>query len=95
MLDSPYIGLTHVTTCPFNLTFLIFTEPFIKEFIDSFTALSLAHPNNARTVKVVDDGSVFMPFAIRDLVNADTFKASDSVPITYTGDSTMELIRKG
>ena len=95
MLDSPYIGLAHVTTCPFDLTFFIFTEHFIKESIDRFTSFSLTHPKNTRTVKIVDDGSVFVPFAVRDLINADRLKSPDSVPVTYTGDTAMELIRKG
>ena len=95
MLDSSYIGLRHVATCPFDLTFLIFTEHFIEEPINRFASFSLTNPNNTRTVKVVDDGSIFMPFAVRDLVNADRLKPPNSMSITYTCDSTMELIRKG
>ncbi len=95
ILDGPYICFTHVATCPFYFIFLIFTEHFIKKYIDRFTALALADPNNARSVKIVDDGSVFMAFAVADFVNADTLKASDSVSIAYTGDTTMKQIGKG
>jgi len=79
ILDGPNIGFTHVTTCPFDFIFLILTEHFVKEYIDCFTALPLADPNNARSVKIVDDGSVFMAFAVGDFVNANTLKASNSV----------------
>ncbi len=42
-----------------------------------------------------DDGSVFMAFAVGDFVNADTLKATNSVSITYTGDTTVLQIGKG
>jgi len=83
VLTNFRIGLIHVTTCPFDLTFLIATEHFSEEYINGFPALSFTNPKDTRPVKIIDHSSVFMPFAVRDLINPDTFKASNSVPITY------------
>ena len=94
MLDSPYIGLRHVATGPFDLCFLIFAEGFGKEFVYCLATLSFADPNNTRSVKIIYDSGVFMSFAVRDFINADRFKASNLMPVPSAGDRTMELVRQ-
>jgi len=85
IFDGPYIGLAHIAAGPLNLLFLIVTKMFGKEFINGASALALADPHNTSTIKIIDDGSVLMPFAVRDLINSYGFKPSDSVSGTKAG----------
>jgi hypothetical protein len=61
------------------MPFLIIAEFFIEKFIDGFTTFAPANPNDTGSVQIIDDSSVLMPFAIRDLVYPDTLKASNPV----------------
>jgi hypothetical protein len=90
LFNSANICLAHIATSQFNLSFLRFIEHFVKKFIDGGTPLSFFDPNDTGAIKDINDGGIFMPFTIRDLVNTNRLKPADLVPITYTGNSAME-----
>jgi hypothetical protein len=94
ILYGTYIGLAHIARCPFDLALLVVTEHFIEELINSFALFAFANPNNTRSVKVIDDSGIFMPFTVGDLINANRFKTPNPVPVTYAGNSAMEMIRE-
>jgi len=81
LLDGPYVGFTHVTGGPENLVFLVGGEAFLEEQVDRFSPLAFAHPYDARSVQVIDDGSVLIAFAIGDLVYTDGPQSSDPMAI--------------
>ena len=67
----------------------------LKEKIDSFSALTLADPYDARSIQVANDGSVFVAFAIGNLIHPDGSQCSDPMPIPQSGDALVEEIREG
>jgi len=87
--------LAHVATGPCDLPFLIVAELFGEEFVDGFTTLSRTDPNDAGSLQVIDHGSVFMSFAVGDLVYPDRLKASYSVTLPDAGNGSVQHIGKG
>ena len=44
------------------------------------------------TLLINPNWPIFMPFAVGDLINANRFKTPNPMPVTYAGNSAMELI---
>jgi hypothetical protein len=68
---------------------------FGKEFINGVSALALADPHNTCPIKIIDNGGVLMPFAVRDLINPYGFKPPDSVSGTKAGYAAVQEIGEG
>lgn len=81
LLEGPDVGFTHVTSGPANLVSLVGGEVFLEEEVDGFSTLAFADPDDARSVQVIDDGSVLVAFAIGDLVDPDGPQSSDPMAI--------------
>ena len=95
IFDGSYIGLAHVTASPLDLLFLIVTKMFGKEFINGFSALALADSHNTSPIKIIDDSSVLMPFAVRDFINSYGFKPPNSVSGRKAGYAAVQEVGEG
>jgi hypothetical protein len=95
LLNGPKIGFTHITGGPKNLVPLIGREAFLKEEVDRIPALTLADPNDARPIQVINDGGILAAFAIGDLIHAEGGQPSDPMAIARSHDALVEEIRKG
>lgn len=94
-LNGPYVGFTHITGCPENLVSLIGGEAFPEKKVDGFSTLALADPYYARSIQVVDDGSVLVALAIGNLIHTDGCQSSDPMAIPQSRDALVEKIREG
>jgi hypothetical protein len=95
IFDGSYISLAHVAASPLDLLFLVVTKVFGKEFINGSSSLALADPHNTSPIKIIDDGSVLMPFAVRDFINPYGFKTPNFVSRTKAGYAAVQEIGQG
>lgn len=95
LLDGPYVRFTHVTGGKEDVLSLIGGEVFLEEEVDGFSTFAFAHPDDARSVQVIDDRSVLAAFAIGDLIDTDGLQSSDLMAIAQSVDALVEEIREG
>jgi len=95
LLDGPYVGFTHVTGGKEDVLSLIGGEGFLEEEVDGFSTFAFAHPDDARSVQVIDDRGVLAAFAIGDLIDTDGGQSSDPMAIAQSVDALVEEIREG
>ena len=83
---------THVAAGPLDLLPLVIAEYLVEEFVDGFALLALSDPEHAGAFEVVDNGDVFVPLVVGDLINADGLESPDPVSISNTRDGPMKDI---
>jgi hypothetical protein len=92
LLDSSYVGLTHVTGSPENLLLLVLGEAALEEEVDRIPALAFFDPNDARSVQVIDDGGVLVALAIGDFVHPDGAQSSNPMLIPKPDNALVEEV---
>jgi hypothetical protein len=84
--------LAHVAAGPADAIALSRAELALEEGIDGLAPLAAADPDDAGTIKVVDEGGVFVPLRIGDLVDADGLEPSDSMARPDPGDRAVQQV---
>jgi hypothetical protein len=60
----------------------LFEEP-----VDSFTGFAFANPDDILSFKVVNNGGIFSPFAVRDFVDTNHFEFPDLMSFPLPSDN--------
>jgi len=94
VFDSPDEGFTHVAAGPLDLLPLVVAEHLVEELVDGVALLALSDPEHAGTFEVVDNGDVFVPLVVGDLIHADGLESPDPVSISYASNGPMEYVGK-
>ena len=89
------IGAAHIATGPSDPLDLGRAQLLVKEPVDGGAAFSLANPDNARSVQIVDNGGEFAAFQIRDLIDAQCDQSPNPVTGPCASDDAMKDVRHG
>ncbi len=92
MLDRPGIGAAHVATGPQDASLLPLAQTFVEEAVNCLTALTQAHPQDTRTIQVVNKGGKLAALAEGYLVGTEGDQATDFMPITNTRNDPVQQI---
>jgi len=92
MLDRPGIGAAHVATGPQDASLLPLAQTFVEEAVNCLAALTQAHPQDTRTIQVVNKSGKLAALAEGDLVGTEGDQATDFMPITNTRNDPVQQV---
>lgn len=90
LFDGRNIGPSKVAGSPGDLRPLVFAELGLKETINSVFSLAFSGPNNAASIKVIDNRDELSPLLIGNLINTYCFQASYFMIRPLPSDHTMD-----
>jgi len=71
VFDGAQIRLAHITGCEPDFHSLFLGQCILEKLVCGLSAFSLADPDYALSIHVINNRSVFFPFVIRYLINAE------------------------
>ena len=93
LLDCPEVGFAHVGGGKPDPRTVFLGKHLPEELVRCFTPFTLADPHDALPVDIIHDRSVFLAFAIRDLIYAQCLDQVNAMAVPQPVDRAVKNVR--